>query len=61
MAKKDEQFLVGDEVFHRATEEPIRGIIIKCGLCEIDFGPEYGTMVCDPATLSDAPIKRWKE
>ncbi len=61
MAKKDEQFLPGDEVFHKCGDEPIRGIITTVGWCCVDWGPEYGIEWHDPATLSDTPIKRWKE
>ena len=53
MGKKDEQFMAGDVVYHRVNdEERIAGIVIKSGLVEIDWGPEHGTAVHDPATLT---------
>ena len=58
---KTQQFLVGDEVFHKASEEPARGIVTAVGWVFVDFGPELGSDWYDPATLSDTPIKRWKE
>ena len=60
MAKKDEQFLPGDEVFHRASEEPIRGIVVKIGYVLVDWGPENGQDCHDPAALSSRPIPRYE-
>ena len=51
---KTQQFLVGDTVYHKVNDEDrIAGIVIKCGLVEVDWGPEHGTSVHDPATLTN--------
>jgi hypothetical protein len=62
MSKKDEQFLVGDIVYHRVNDEDrIPGIVIKAGLVEIDWGPEHGTSVHDPATIVDKFKQRFDQ
>jgi len=62
MSKKDERFLVGDTVWHRAGgDEPVRGIVVKVGYVLVDWGPENGQDCHDPNALSDTPVKRFNE
>lgn len=66
MAKlKSSNFEIGDEVFHIANDEPTKGIVVgkvtrsQLGECEVDWGPNIGTMIHFEYVLRDKFIPKF--
>jgi hypothetical protein len=56
---KEKHFEVGDQVFHKATEDPVVGVVTAVRLIEVDWGPELGTSVHHENVLSTEHVPKF--